>query len=93
MRREKSRIFGKCVDPAKVFESPHLDPLCSPRHGRLMTRGPVSPHIAENYAQRADDAIFRLIRLMAKQAAGEFCGVAHGVEDPQPNVPNQPEEN
>lgn len=79
---------GKCVDRWPSFRSPHLDRVRSPRHGHGMTCGPALPRIAESHAKGADEAVFRLIRLMAEQAAREFLRAAPDVEA----TPDDPEQ-
>jgi hypothetical protein len=53
-----------------------------------MTCGPALPRIADNHAQSADEAVFRLIGLMARQAAREFLRSAPDVEA----TPDDPEQ-
>ena len=54
-----------------------------------MTCGPILSRFDDRPSKRADDALKRLIRLLARQAAGEACAGARRNPEDQPHAENE----
>lgn len=54
-----------------------------------MTRGPLRSRSDGASSKRLDDALKRLIRLLAQQAAGETCADTSRIPENQSNAENE----